>query len=48
MMLGHTILMVKPADWNGDGQQAAIGTDRSGGKSLFTRCAKLIVPESNK
>ena len=28
--LGHVILMVEPADWDGDGRQEAIGTDREG------------------
>ena len=28
--LGHVILMVEPMDWDGDGRQEAIGTDREG------------------
>lgn len=28
--LGHTVLMVEPVDWDGDGRQEAIGTDREG------------------
>ncbi len=28
--LGHAILMVEPFDWDGDGRQEAIGTDREG------------------
>ncbi|MBL8852170.1 MAG: hypothetical protein JNG89_21030 [Planctomycetaceae bacterium] len=28
--LGHAVLMVEPVDWDGDGQQEAIGTDREG------------------
>jgi hypothetical protein len=28
--LGHAVLMVEPVDWNGDGLQEAIGTDREG------------------
>lgn len=28
--LGHAVLMVEPCDWDGDGQQEAIGTDREG------------------
>lgn len=28
--LGHAVLMVEPVDWDGDGRQEAIGTDREG------------------
>jgi hypothetical protein len=28
--LGHAVLMVEPCDWDGDGKQEAIGTDREG------------------
>lgn len=28
--LGHAVLMVEPVDWDGDGKQEAIGTDREG------------------
>ena len=28
--LGHVVLMVEPVDWDGDGRQEAIGTDRQG------------------
>ena len=28
--LGHAVLMVEPVDWDGDGVQEAVGTDRQG------------------
>ncbi|NUQ63863.1 MAG: hypothetical protein HUU20_15405 [Pirellulales bacterium] len=28
--LGHAVLMIEPVDWDGDGRQEAVGTDRRG------------------
>ena len=35
--LGHTVLMVEPVDWDGDGRQEVIGTDRQGNISCLKR-----------
>ncbi len=35
--LGHVVLMVEPVDWDGDGRQEAIGTDRQGNVSCLKR-----------
>jgi hypothetical protein len=35
--LGHAVLMVEPVDWDGDGLQEAVGTDRQGGIFLLKR-----------
>ena len=39
--LGHIVLMVEPVDWDGDGLEEAIGTDRQGNISCLRRVGKF-------
>ena len=39
--LGHVVLMVEPVDWDGDGREEAIGTDRQGNISCLKRVGEF-------
>ena len=39
--LGHVVLMIEPVDWDGDGQEEAIGTDRQGNISCLKRVGEF-------
>ena len=39
--LGHVVLMVEPVDWDGDGREEAIGTDREGNISCLKRVGEF-------
>ncbi|RLS41783.1 MAG: hypothetical protein DWH81_05390 [Planctomycetota bacterium] len=39
--LGHVVLMVEPVDWDGDGHQEVVGTDRQGNVSLLKRVGEF-------
>lgn len=39
--LGHVVLMIEPVDWDGDGREEAIGTDREGNISALRRVGEF-------
>ncbi len=39
--LGHVVLMIEPVDWDGDGREEAIGTDRQGKISCLKRVGEF-------
>lgn len=39
--LGHVVLMIAPVDWDGDGREEAIGTDRQGNISCLRRVGEF-------
>ncbi|MFN0052271.1 MAG: hypothetical protein ACKV0T_08765 [Planctomycetales bacterium] len=39
--LGHVVLMIEPVDWDGDGLEEAIGTDRQGNISCLKRVGEF-------
>ena len=39
--LGHVVLMIEPVDWDGDGREEAIGTDRQGNISCLRRVGEF-------
>ena len=39
--LGHVVLMVEPVDWDGDGREEAVGTDRQGNISCLKRVGEF-------